>query len=300
NSFIAKLDRALSFPESRLAAGLVVAGKKSLPKSIQDDFQKSGTLQVVVLSGYNVTIVAEMLMGLLKTIPRVSYTMSAYFGITGIVFFVVMAGGSATIVRGAIMAIMVIVAKSSRRRYGVTRALIITAACMLLYNPLYLFYDPSFQLSFLATAGLIYVSPLLEKRLLWITERLSLRSVVATTLGAQLAVTPLLLYSTGELSLVALPANIFISFLVPLTMLMCFITGLLGYIHMFLAFPISLFAFCLLTLILQMVHIFSAFPFASVALPYFPMWCVILIYIGSSVLLIRFYNRDIGKTKSIL
>lgn len=289
NSFIEKLDQTLSFPESRLAAGLVVAGKKSLPKTIQDEFQKTGTLQVVVLSGYNVTIVAEMLMGLLRT---VSYRLSSSVGITGIILFVVMAGGSATIVRGGIMAIMIIVAKSSRRRYGVTRALVVTGVLMLLYNPLYLFYDPSFQLSFLATAGLIYVSPLIERRLTWISERFGLRGIVAATLGAQFAVTPLLLYSTGELSLVALPANILISFIVPLTMLFCFITGMLGYISWFVAFPVSLIAFCLLTIILQTVHIFSSFPFASIALPYFPLSVVYLIYISSSVLLIKFYNRE--------
>jgi competence protein ComEC len=287
HAFTESLDRSLSFPESRLAAGLVVAGKRSLPKDIQDEFQKTGTLQVVVLSGYNVTIIAETLIALTKSLSK---RMAAGFGIGGIVLFTVMAGGSATIVRGAIMAILVIFAKVLGRRYSVGRALLITGGGMLIYNPMYLAHDPSFQLSFLATAGLIYVSPLLEKRLSWMPEYFGLRGILATTLSAQIAVLPLLIYMTGTISLVAIPANMLISLAVPITMLSCFITGIFGLISMFLAFPISLISFVLLKFILQTVHIFASFPFTNLALPYFPLWLVIVIYICYAVILWRQKN----------
>jgi competence protein ComEC len=188
HAFIEKLDTTLPYPESRLAAGLIVAGKRSLPKAVQDEFQQSGTLQVVVLSGYNVSIIAEMLMNVTSSLPQV---FSVGFGIVGIIFFVIMAGGSATIVRGGVMAILVIIAKRLRRRYSVSRALITTGVIMLFWNPMLLLYDPSFQLSFLATAGLIYVSPLVEKYLTRVTTRFNLRSIMASTIAAQLAVMPL-------------------------------------------------------------------------------------------------------------
>lgn len=289
HSFIENLEQVLSFPESQLAGGLVVAGKKSLPKEIQDEFQKTGTLQIVVLSGYNVTIVADMIMSVSKTL---SFTWSAGLGIFGIILFVVMAGGSATIVRGGVMAILVIMAKNARRRHNVTRALLVTGFCMLLYNPMMLFHDPSFQLSFLATAGLIYVSPIVEKRLSFITERFKLREITATTLGAQIAVLPLLMYSMGEVSVVSLPANMLVSLAVPITMLVCFITGMLGYISVFLAYPISLIAFVLLRYILQTIHILAYIPFASLSIPYFPPILVTLVYMSYGVLIWKFYRSE--------
>ncbi len=289
HSFIGNLEQVLSFPESQLAGGLVVAGKKSLPKEIQDEFQKTGTLQIVVLSGYNVTIVADMIMGVSKTL---SFTWSAGLGIFGIMLFVVMAGGSATIVRGGVMAILVILAKNARRRYNVTRALFVTGYCMLLYNPMMLFHDPSFQLSFLATAGLIYISPIIEKRLSFITERFKLREITASTLAAQIAVLPLLMYTMGEVSIVSLPANILVSLAVPLTMLICFITGILGYISVFLAYPVSLLAFLLLRYILQTIHILAHIPYASLSIPYFPLILVTLVYMSYIVFIWKFYRRE--------
>ncbi|MBX4198184.1 ComEC family competence protein [Candidatus Parcubacteria bacterium] len=287
-SFIQNLEQALPHPESRLASGLVVAGKKSLPKEIQDEFQRTGTLQVVVLSGYNVTIIAEMIMSLSRTL---SFRLQASFGILGIFLFAIMAGGSATIVRGGVMAVFVILAKTLRRRYSVSRALIITGFGMLLYNPMFLLYDPSFQLSFLATAGLIYVSPIVEKRLRLVPEKFGLRGIAASTIGAQLAVTPLLIYLTGSISLVSLPANVLISLIVPITMLLCFITGMLGYLGVIVALPISYIAFIFLTGMLKLVHFFSIFPFASINVPYFPLSLLILLYISFAVVLWRFYNR---------
>jgi competence protein ComEC len=293
-SFVENLEEVISFPESQLAGGIVVAGKKSLPQEIQDEFQKTGTLQIVVLSGYNVTIVADMIMSISKTL---SFRLSATCGIIGIILFVIMAGGSATIVRGAIMAILVILAKNVRRRYNVTRALFVTGYVMLLYNPMMLLHDPSFQLSFLATSGLIYVSPIVEKRLQWIPERFKLREITSSTLAAQIAVLPLLMYSTGELSIVSLPANILISLVVPMAMLFCFITGLAGYIGVFLAFPISLFAFVLLRYILQIIHILAEIPYASVSVPYFPSIVVSLVYMSYMVFIWKFYSSKKSETE---
>jgi competence protein ComEC len=273
--FTDKLDEVLPFPDSRLAAGLIVAGKKSLPKEIQKDFEMSGTLQIVVLSGYNVTIIAETLMALTG---QLSFMLRSAFGITGIVLFTILTGGSATIVRGAFMAILVIIAKATHRRYTISRAFIITGIVMLVYNPMYLVFDPSFQLSFLATAGLIYVSPLIAKRLSLVPERFNFRALVSSTLAAQIAVTPYLMYSMGKISLVAIVANLLITPLVPFTMLVCFVAGMSGFIGIFISIPIAYVAFIFLEYILITVHFFAILPFASVGIPFFPWWLVILVY----------------------
>ena len=82
---------------------------------------------------------------------------SMSFGVLGIILFAVMTGGSATVIRASAMALLVVLAKATRRQYDITRALIIVGLFMIIQNPKILVFDSSFQLSFLATLALIFV-----------------------------------------------------------------------------------------------------------------------------------------------
>jgi competence protein ComEC len=282
--FTQALDTALPFPESRLAAGLVVAGKHALPKNIQEEFTKTGTVQVVVLSGYNVTIVAEVVMGFLSALPPV---IGVSLGAVGILFFTIAAGASATIVRAVIMVMIALLGKSLRKKYNVGRALIVAAILMLFANPMLLFFDPSFQLSFLATIGLVYATPVAEPYFQWITPQFKLREVFVSTFATQIFVTPFLLYLTGAFSVVALPANFILTLIIPITMLFSFLVGVTGLISSVLAWPVSFIGFIFLTSILHIVHFFAELPFASITTPAFPSWLVIGIYIIFTIIILK-------------
>ncbi len=288
-TYTRNLDAVISYPESRLAAGLTVAGKAALPEETLESFHKTGTLQLVVLSGYNMTLVAQGLLTLTQTLPAY---LSSFSAIVGILLFTIMAGGSATVIRGSIMVIAVLLAKIFRRQSDSGRILLLTAFLMCLWNPMYLVFDPSFQLSFLATAGLIYVSPLLEKRLSFISERLMLRQAVATTLATQLFVLPFLIYMTGEVSLVSVPANLALFLFIPITMLGCFATGVIGFFSTLLSFVPGFISFILLRIELHIISLFSRFPFASVTVHSFPLWCVVLVYMCYIVFMMRFYKKE--------
>ncbi len=289
SSFIKKIDQLIPFPESRLGAGLVVAGKRSLPKQIQDEFQRSGTMQVIVLSGYNVTIIAQALVTIFSFLPKLY---GALCGATGIILFTIIAGGSATIVRASIMALIVIAAQLSKREYDVTRGLVTAGVLMLVLNPMLLFYNPSFQISFLATIGLIHMSPLIKRHFMFVPEKFKLREAIVSTIATQIFVTPFLLYTSGQVSLMSLPANLLLFLVVPVTMLACFIAGMLGFINMFLAFPFAYIAFAFLWYELKIVHVFAAFPFASITLPLFPIWLLLGIYVCFSVMIVRFNKKQ--------
>lgn len=290
NRYIKNIEDTIPFPASRLASGITIAGKGALPKKIQEEFQRTGTLQAVVLSGYNTTIIAEAFMAICSFLP---FFVASSIGALGIILFTIMAGGSATIVRGSIMALLVIFSKLIRRNYSVTRALLVAAFLMLTMNPMLLVFDPSFQLSFLATLGLITLSPIIDTRLQWIGSA-SVRQMVSSGLAAQLFVTPFLLYSSGELSVVALPTNFLLSLFIPITMLTCFITGALGFMSVFLSWPVSFLAFIFLWIDLTLVHIFSLIPFASVKISYFPWWVMVLVYMSFGVLIRKFYKKHEG------
>jgi len=284
--FIENLNLTIPFPESRLAAGLTIAGKQALPKEIQDEFQITGSSQVVVLSGYNVTIVAETLMSLLAFLPR---TIGLLSGASGIILFAIMAGGSATIVRAALMAIIVVLGKWWRKDYNISRALIIAGVIMLLFNPLLLLYDPSFQLSFLATMGIIYVPEVIKKYFTWVTNKIKLQEIVVTTVSAQIFVLPFIMYLIGTTHIFSVLVNLLLALVVPLAMFASFITGLVGFISPVFALPFSLLAFGLLKIMLVIVHFFSLMPLATILFP-FPLWLTAIIYGGYTVILVKFYR----------
>lgn len=209
-------------PHASLLGGLVFGAKRSLGTELLDKFRTAGVIHIVVLSGYNVTIVADAIMRALSFLPQ---TFSMMFGGAGIILFAIMTGGNATIVRASVMALLVVIARATGRVYEITVALIVAGFLMILHNPKILAFDASFQLSFLATLGLVYLAPLLERYFHFVPKKFQIREFALSTTATQLFVLPFLLYRIGEISLVALPANILILAFVPLTMFFWFSCG---------------------------------------------------------------------------
>ena len=158
------------------------------------------------------------------------------------------------------------------------RALVLAAVVMVLFNPFILVYDVSFELSFLATVAVIFFAPRLKKHFLWVTKKFGLRDILSVTTAAYIFVFPFILYKMGNISLVALPANVLVLPFVPLTMAVGFMTGLLGTIWYGLAVPFGFISYILLHYEISVVKFFAGFPFAAFAIPYFPLTLTILIY----------------------
>lgn len=290
-SFVERVRATFAEPYASLLSGLLLAGKDAMPKDILDEFRRAGLIHIVVLSGYNITIIADFLRRVFEkfflltkfaAIPALASGAS----IAGIILFVLMTGAEATVVRASLMVLTVIVAKMLGRKYSASRALLLAGFLMLLENPKVLVFDPSFQLSFLATLALIYVVPIVEKYLSrgalakWDT----LRTTIATTLSTQLTVLPLLVYMMGEISLVSLPANILVLLIIPYTMFLGFIAAGFSYISTFVALPIAFVANLFLAWILGVGEFFSNLSLASVAVPEVPFILVALTYLGGTLI----------------
>ena len=260
HAFLDRVSRVIPEPESSLLGGLLVGAKQSLGKDLLDDFRTAGVIHIVVLSGYNLTIVAEAIMRFFSFAPRM---MGLTLGGISIVLFSIMTGAGATVVRASIMALLALLARATGRIYEITLTLLFAGFVMLLYNPKILIFDPSFQLSFLATLGLIHGAPLLEKHLKFISKTFGLRDIISATLATQIFVLPLLLYMMGKFSIVSLPVNLLILPFIPLTMLFGFLAGVAGFISIFLSFPFAFIAHLFLWYELKVVEVAAAIPFAS-------------------------------------
>lgn len=279
HSFLDGLNRALPNPDAALAGGIVIGGKEGLGTALKDAFTRSGLVQIIVLSGYNVMIVAEWVMAFfaLLALPR---RVQFFAGGAALLLFVGIAGLSATAVRASIMAIIALYARATGRSYAASRALLFAVLLMLIWNPLYLIFDPGFGLSVAATAGIIWLAPIIEAR--FSRLRPFLANTLATTLAAQIAVLPLLLYNIGLFSLVALPANILVNPLVPLAMAASAFAGVVGMtigsFIPFLAAVAGLPALILMRYFIFIAEKSSGLPYATFTLPLFSFWLVLATY----------------------
>jgi len=273
--FLENISRVIPSPHSALLGGLVVGSKEAMGQDLLNDFRRAGLIHIVVLSGYNVTIVALAMMRVFSFLPQF---FGIAFGSIGIILFALLTGASATVIRASIMALLAVLAKTAGRIYSITIALFVAGFLMILHNPRVLVFDSSFQLSFLATVGLIYFSPVLEKRLGFIPEKWNFRELTSATLATQLFVLPFLLYRVGEISIVSLPVNLLVLIFVPMTMLFGFLAGIFGFLGVIFSFPFAWPAYFLLAYELKIVEIASSFHFASIKL-ILPMWIMFSVYV---------------------
>jgi competence protein ComEC len=280
HAFIDGLREGLPEPHASLASGITIGGESGIGTELHDAFIRSGLVHIIVLSGYNIMIVAEWLM---KGLAAVRLRKRFAFVAAGaaVVLFVLVAGAEAPAVRAMLMALIALYARASGRTYAAGRALFFAAFLMLLWNPFTLAFDPGFGLSLTATAGLIWLAPRVEAKLLFIKYAF-LRDVAATTIAAQVAVLPLLLYETGNLSLVALPANLLVLPMMPFAMGLSAIAGvagmLLGNLFPPLVTLLSLPAYLANAYAILVAEHAAALPFAAVILPAFPFTLVLLAY----------------------
>jgi competence protein ComEC len=289
NTFLQSIHRLLAEPESGLLAGYLVGSKQSLGKDLQDEFRNAGVVHIVVLSGYNITLVATFVFGMFAFLPLL---WSTILSAGAMILFVLMVGASGTAVRATLMALLVLLAKMSGRDSDQFRILLIAAFLMVLHNPLILAFDPSFELSFLATLGLILYSPYFEKKLGWVSKRFGIREVVVATLATQVMVLPLLLWMNGIFSIVALPTNLLILGLIPPAMLLGFVGGIIGIISFWAAFPFALLTELILRYQLFIIHFAASIPFATLLLPAFPFTLVVCWYGVYGWFLFRSYKRN--------
>jgi competence protein ComEC len=265
------LDAVLPEPEAGLAAGILIGLRERVDRDLASAFTTAGVSHVVAISGWNIAIVASVvaaMSGRLRRRRRSILTMVV------IVAYVVFAGSSASVIRAGAMAGVVLLARESGRAGRAAAALGWAATLLLIIDPA-LIGDAGFQLSSLATAGLIaWATPLTERigRMWggrvpgWLAESLGV------SLAAQAATLPVILVSFGRLAILSPIVNLVVVPLVAPAMaagLLALVGGMLvgvgapSLVGAILAAP----GWVLLRILVGIVDASAAMPFASVTLP---------------------------------
>jgi len=158
-------------------------------------------------------------------------------------------------------------------------AIIFAGAVMLFINPLLLGWDVGFQLSFLATLGIVLSSPFWEKSFVKKHKALGISEIVAMSISAQIFVLPIIAYNFHITSLISLLANVLILPVIPISMLLVFLTALGGFIIPQLSLVFAWLAHMTLAYEIELIKTLAAFPWASVSFDSFSGWWVGVYYI---------------------
>jgi competence protein ComEC len=282
------IQQILPEPQASLLSGILLGIDAGLPLSVQEDFRVTGTSHIIAISGYNIVI----LIGIFSTITvgLVGRRRAFYIIVIGLIAYAIMVGGSASVVRATLMGILLLWAEHIGRPYAAPNALFAAGLVMTFLDPNTLF-DVGFQLSFMATLGLmIYARPFAHSthaflaRLFnrdWARRAVDIvNDALLVTLAAQVTTLPLMMYYFRQVSTVALIVNPLV--LPAQTGVMTyglFATGAgllwlpLGQIAAWTVWPF-------LTWTLGIIELFARVPFASIPLDYVPPIWVAVYYVG--------------------
>jgi len=189
-------------PAALVSAMLLGKGAVDVPFELRDSFANAGLAHALAASGFQVSLLIGIMLSLTRSLPsQVSFCLSialllGYVGLTGL---------EPSVARAGVMGLAVLVAITLGRRVNPLHSLLLAATLLLLVNPIWVF-DLGFQLSLLATLGLLVTAPVLTKWLDWLPSAIA--PLVAVPLAAFLWTIPLQLHVFGVVSPYSLLLNI--------------------------------------------------------------------------------------------
>jgi competence protein ComEC len=275
-------------PYAALLSGILLGVETGIPQNLYEQFNTTGTSHIIVISGFNIAIVAGLLM--LAGSKAVGKRRAVPLALAGIVLYTLLVGADAAVVRAAIMGCLYVLALYFGRQAEVRTSLIFSALLMTAINP-YTLWDVGFQLSFAATAGLIWVAPPLERVAeRWLTALVGAQHVrrvmgllseaLLVTLAAQIATEPLIMYHFGRMSAVSLLTNLLILPVQPMVMLAGGLATMAGMVSLPLGQLLGWLAWLPLAWTVWVVGWTATVPFASLSLGRFSPWLLAAIYAG--------------------
>ena len=259
-------------PQAALLTGILLGVETGIPDDLMDDFSATGTTHIIVISGFNITIISGIFAGLAQQLS--GRRQAAWVAMAGVAVYTVFVGASAAVLRAALMGILYLWGRHLGRATFAPVSLAAAAIGMTVWNP-HTLWDVGFQLSFAATVGLVlYTEPLeriFEQALVRFTSTEQAQQVVGlvneallVTLAAQITTTPIILGCFGRLSLVTLVTNFLILPAQAGVMIWGGIATLLGLVVQPLGQIVGWVAWVFLTYTIEVVRLTARVPFASV------------------------------------
>ncbi|MBI2049990.1 MAG: ComEC family competence protein [Candidatus Staskawiczbacteria bacterium] len=245
-------------PGSSILEGMILGDSNVMSQDLKNKLNNTGLRHIIAVSGTHVVILAAILMSFLLVLG-LWRTQAFYISIVFVWLYIILTGLPASGVRAGIMGSIFLLAQKLGRQNTSKRTITMAAALMLFQDPWLLLYDVGFQLSFLASMGIIYLEPFLKNLFKIFTKNKAgnLLNIISTTLAAQIFTLPAMVYNFGNISLISPITNLLILPIVPSLMIFGFLASFLGAVSQFLGQIIFLPCWFLLAYFIKIIDIFS-------------------------------------------
>ncbi len=243
-----------------ISAMLLGSRAVSIPFEIRDAFRRVGLSHAIAASGFHTAIILGVLMFLTRPLPK---NRQVQIGAGALILFGALCGFAPSAVRAVLMGLAGLAALSGENRIQPTALLLAIAVAMLLVNPLWS-EDLGFQLSFLATLGLIVSGSAIQARLGWLPNWCA--NLISVPLAANLWVFPLSLAIFGTFPTYGLVVNVITTFLLSVITVGSFISGLGASVWPVLGAGLAWLMYYPTALLLWLVELFGRLPYSLLAL----------------------------------
>ncbi|GAL91683.1 MAG: DUF4131 domain-containing protein [Microcystis wesenbergii TW10] len=258
----------------------------NLPAKITDLFIKTGLAHILAASGFHVAI----LLGFVLTITRnLSPKKQFIIALTILIIYGTLTGLQPSVLRAILMGIGALIGLLYNRQVNSLGSLLLAATILLLWQPLWI-WDLGFQLSFLATLGLIITVPLLKNKIDYFPNLIA--EPIAISLAATLWTMPLLMFTFNSIALYNIPINIITTPLVTLISLGGVFTAFLGLIYPPLGSISASILYYPLKLLLQITNFFSLLPFSTYSTGKLSLGVMLIIYICLTLICFNLWFRQ--------
>ncbi|MEK7672598.1 MAG: ComEC/Rec2 family competence protein [Patescibacteria group bacterium] len=272
-----------------LVSGILLGGQDSISPALQEDFNTVGLTHIVAVSGYNISLIIAIANSMFAFLPRRSRVAAVIFSIF---CFVCVVGFTASVVRAAIMGGVASLAVFFGRKYFALMALFLSAFVMNLFDPSFIIDDVGFQMSLLATMGIILFSEILEKYFRFIPKKFCLRESLVMTFAAQILVLPIILVDFERLSVISPVGNFLVLPFIPWIMLLGFIAICLYPLFAFGGLIFGFVSNILLQIVIFLVHGMASLPFAALDISWFDWYFSLGYYLVVFWFLLKNWKRE--------
>jgi len=317
-----KLRTVIEMPAADLGMGILAGQKTALPADLSMAFIVASLTHIVVASGYNLTILVRFARRLFAKISRFA---ALSFGGLLLVAFACVTGFSASMTRAALVASLSLLTWYYGRKFHPVVLLLLVAAVTIALDPVQIWGDAGWYMSFLSFTGVIILAPLLksyfwgqEKKMvvplrlkIWSSFQkryfpkkglvapepreasFTFRQVFIETMSAQIMAAPIIAFFMGQFSLYGLLANLLVLPILPLTMLLTFTAGIAAFVlPTSLAQIIAMPAKWLLDYIIGVARFVSDIPGASQEVDV-SLWLVLAIFVVITIVI--FYLKRVTR-----
>jgi competence protein ComEC len=264
----------LDVPVGPLVTAMVLGSDAvDLPFDLRDRFVRVGLAHALAASGFQVSLILNAILTLTR--KRLSVVGQFNLGVVALLIFLGLTGCQPAVVRSVVMGLAVLIALRTKRQINPISSLFLAGTLLLIFNPLWV-WDIGFELSFLATLGLIVTVEPLQKKLDWLPPTIA--DLITVPLAASIWTLPIQLYVFKVFPLYSLPANVLTSPLIGVISIGGTIGALAGSIVPIVGSAISWFLYVPTQLLIWIVDLFNNLPNNSFSVGQISLWQLFALY----------------------